>query len=284
MNRSGSEAPFWARFLLVFLAFAVAGVLLLAPLVNVLAGALSRGVGRYVGALADPDTVHAILLTVFVAGIAVAVNTVFGVAASWAIAKYSFPGKSLLVTLIDLPFSVSPVISGLLFVLLFGAESALGRWLEARGIQVLFAPPAIVLATIFTTFPFVAREVLPLMEAVGSDPEEAAVTLGATGWQAFRYVTLPNVRWGVLYGVLLCTARAFGEFGAVSVVSGRITGQTDTLSLRVDKLDQEYRTQAAFAVASLLLVCALATLLAKNFVEWRLRRALEEAARPPEAP
>jgi sulfate transport system permease protein len=284
MNRSGSEAPVWARFLLVFLALAVAGVLLLAPLVNVLAGALSRGVGRYVGALADPDTVHAVLLTVFVAGIAVAVNTVFGVAASWAIAKYSFRGKSLLVTLIDLPFSVSPVISGLLFVLLFGAESSLGRWLEARGIQVLFAPPAIVLATIFTTFPFVAREVLPLMEAVGSDPEEAAVTLGATGWQAFRYVTLPNVRWGVLYGVLLCTARAFGEFGAVSVVSGRITGQTDTLSLRVDKLDQEYRTQAAFAVASLLLVGALATLLAKNFVEWRLRRALEEAARPPEAP
>jgi sulfate transport system permease protein len=284
MNRSGSEAPFWARFLLVFLALAVAAVLLLAPLVNVLAGALSRGVGRYVEALADPDTVHAVLLTVFVAGIAVAVNTVFGVAASWAIAKYSFRGKSLLVTLIDLPFSVSPVISGLLFVLLFGAESSLGRWLEARGIQVLFAPPAIVLATIFTTFPFVAREVLPLMEAVGSDPEEAAVTLGATGWQAFRYVTLPNVRWGVLYGVLLCTARAFGEFGAVSVVSGRITGQTDTLSLRVDKLDQEYRTQAAFAVASLLLVGALATLLAKNFVEWRLRRALEEAARPPEAP
>ncbi|HXG61964.1 MAG TPA: sulfate ABC transporter permease subunit CysW [Planctomycetota bacterium] len=284
MNRNGSQAPFWARFLLIFLALAVAGVLLLAPLLNVLAGAFSRGVGRYVGALADPNTVHAILLTVFVAGIAVAVNTVFGVAASWAIAKYSFPGKSLLVTLIDLPFSVSPVISGLLFVLLFGAESVLGRWLEARGLQVLFAPPGIVLATIFVTFPFVAREVLPLMEAVGSDQEEAAVTLGATGWQAFRYVTLPNVRWGVLYGVLLCTARAMGEFGAVSVVSGRITGQTDTLSLRVDKLDQEYQTQAAFAVASLLLVCALATLLAKNFLEWKLRRALEEAARPPETP
>lgn len=283
MNRR-SEAPLWARFLLVFLALAVVGVLLLAPLLNVLAGAFAHGVGRYVGALAHPDTVQAILLTLFVAGVAVAVNAVFGVAASWAIAKYTFPGKSLLVTLIDLPFSVSPVVSGLLFVLLFGAESSLGRWLEARGIQVLFAPPAIVLATIFVTFPFVAREVLPLMEAVGRDQEEAAVTLGATAWQAFRWVTLPNIRWGVLYGVLLCTARAFGEFGAVSVVSGRITGYTDTLSLRVDKLDQEYQTQAAFAVASLLLVCALATLGIKNFVEWRLKRALEEAARPPEAP
>lgn len=283
MNRR-SDAPFWARFLLVLLALAVAGVLLLAPLLNVLAGALARGPGRYVEALVHPDTTHAILLTLFVAGIAVAVNAVFGVAASWAIAKYTFPGKSLLVTLIDLPFSVSPVISGLLFVLLFGAESALGRWLEARGIQVLFAPPAMVLATIFVTFPFVAREVLPVMEAVGRDQEEAAVTLGATGWQAFRWVTLPNIRWGVLYGVLLCAARALGEFGAVSVVSGRITGQTDTLSLRVDKLDQEYQTQAAFAVASLLLACALATLAAKNFVEWRLKRALGEAARPPEAP
>ena len=283
MNRR-PDAPFWARFLLVLLALAVAGVLLLAPLLNVLAGALARGPGRYVEALVHPDTMHAILLTLFVAGIAVAVNAVFGVAASWAIAKYTFPGKSLLVTLIDLPFSVSPVISGLLFVLLFGAESALGRWLEARGIQVLFAPPAMVLATIFVTFPFVAREVLPVMEAVGRDQEEAAVTLGATGWQAFRWVTLPNIRWGVLYGVLLCAARALGEFGAVSVVSGRITGQTDTLSLRVDKLDQEYQTQAAFAVASLLLACALATLAAKNFVEWRLKRALGEAARPPEAP
>jgi sulfate transport system permease protein len=283
MNRR-PDAPFWARFLLVLLALAVAGVLLLAPLLNVLAGALARGPGRYVEALVHPDTTHAILLTLFVAGIAVAVNAVFGVAASWAIAKYTFPGKSLLVTLIDLPFSVSPVISGLLFVLLFGAESALGRWLEARGIQVLFAPPAMVLATIFVTFPFVAREVLPVMEAVGRDQEEAAVTLGATGWQAFRWVTLPNIRWGVLYGVLLCAARALGEFGAVSVVSGRITGQTDTLSLRVDKLDQEYQTQAAFAVASLLLACALATLAAKNFVEWRLKRALGEAARPPEAP
>ncbi len=283
MNRR-PDAPFWARFLLVLPALAVAGVLLLAPLLNVLAGALARGPGRYVEALVHPDTTHAILLTLFVAGIAVAVNAVFGVAASWAIAKYTFPGKSLLVTLIDLPFSVSPVISGLLFVLLFGAESALGRWLEARGIQVLFAPPAMVLATIFVTFPFVAREVLPVMEAVGRDQEEAAVTLGATGWQAFRWVTLPNIRWGVLYGVLLCAARALGEFGAVSVVSGRITGQTDTLSLRVDKLDQEYQTQAAFAVASLLLACALATLAAKNFVEWRLKRALGEAARPPEAP
>lgn len=283
MNRR-PDAPFWARFLLVLPALAVAGVLLLAPLLNVLAGALARGPGRYAEALVHPDTTHAILLTLFVAGIAVAVNAVFGVAASWAIAKYTFPGKSLLVTLIDLPFSVSPVISGLLFVLLFGAESALGRWLEARGIQVLFAPPAMVLATIFVTFPFVAREVLPVMEAVGRDQEEAAVTLGATGWQAFRWVTLPNIRWGVLYGVLLCAARALGEFGAVSVVSGRITGQTDTLSLRVDKLDQEYQTQAAFAVASLLLACALATLAAKNFVEWRLKRALGEAARPPEAP
>jgi sulfate transport system permease protein len=263
------------------MAAGVVGVLLVIPLANVLFQAFRKGPGAYAGALAEADTVHAIFLTLVVSLLSVALNTVFGVAAAWAIGKYSFRGKALLVTLIDLPFAVSPVVSGLVFVLIFGLQSALGRWLDAQDIRVLGAFPGIVIATLFVTFPFVAREVLPVMEAVGTDPEEAALTLGASPWQTFWHVTLPGVKWGVLYGILLCTARAVGEFGAVSVVSGRIAGKTDTMSLRVEKLYLEYQSQAAFAVATLFLGLAVATLVVKSVVEGRLRRALAEAAEKP---
>lgn len=283
MNRR-HDTPGWVRHLLWVMALALVGVLLFLPMANVLFEALLRGPGGYLRALADPETVHAIYLTLVTAVLAVAFNLTFGVAASWAIAKYRFWGKSLLVTLIDLPFSVSPVISGLVFVLLFGGQAALGRWLDARHVQVLYAFPGIFIVTVFVTFPFVAREVLPVMESVGNDEEEAALTLGATGWQAFRLVTLPNVKWGVLYGVILCTARAMGEFGAVSVVSGRIARQTNTMSLHVEKLYQEYQSQAAFAVASLLLLLAVVTLVVKTTVEARLKRVLAEAARRPGEP
>jgi sulfate transport system permease protein len=272
-----SDAPWWVRHLLVLLALATVGTLLLIPMANVLYEAFLKGPAGYFRALADPETLHAISLTLVTAVVSVAVNLVFGVAAAWAIAKYRFRGKSLLVTLIDLPFSVSPVISGLIFVLLFGGQTALGRWLDARHVQVLYALPGIVIATVFVTFPFVAREVLPVMEAAGSEPEEAAFTLGATGWQTFWRVTLPSVKWGVLYGVILCTARAMGEFGAVSVVSGRIARQTNTMSLHVEKLYQEYQSQAAFAVASLLLLLAVVTLVLKTRVEAKLKQRPEKA-------
>jgi len=273
-----TDTPWWVRYLVFLMAMGLAGVILLVPLANVLFRAFSGGLGAYFGALADPDTVHAVFLTLFVAVVSVVFNTVFGVAAAWAIGKYSFRGKALLVTLIDLPFSVSPVISGLIFVLLFGAPSALGRWLDGHNVQILFATPGIVVATLFVTFPFVAREVLPIMEATGTDQEEAALTLGASPWQTFRHVTLPTVKWGVIYGVLLCTARAIGEFGAVAVVSGKIAGKTDTMSLRVEKLYQEYQGRAAFAVATLFLGLAVVTLVLKSAVEWRVKRALREAA------
>ena len=280
---SRNEAPVWVRYLLLTAALGFVVLLLLLPALNVLVQAFSKGVGAYLSAAADKDTIHAVVLTSVVALIAIAINTVFGVAASWAITKYDFWGKSLLVTLIDLPFSVSPVVSGLIYVLTFGIETSLGSWLDAHNIQILYAAPGIVLATTFVTFPFVAREVMPVMEAVGSDQEEAALTLGASGWQTFRMITLPDIKWGVLYGVILCGSRAMGEYGAVSVVSGHITGKTDTMSLRVEKLYQEYRTQAAFTVASLLLFLAFVTLAVKAAVEWRLRRSLAEAARKPEA-
>jgi sulfate transport system permease protein len=222
------------------------------------------------------------VLTALVALIAVVINTIFGVAASWAITKYEFPGKSLLITLIDLPFSVSPVVSGLIYILTFGAQTVIGRWLDAHHIQILFAAPGIILATTFVTFPFVAREVMPLMEAIGVDQEEAALTLGASGWQTFWHVTLPDVKWGIIYGVILCGSRAMGEYGAVSVISGRITGQTDTMSLRVEKLYQDFQTQAAFTIASLLLLLAFVTLGIKTAVEWKLRRTLAEATRKAE--
>lgn len=281
-----TDAPWWVRHLLTLLALSIVSILLILPAANVLVRALMHGIGGYVSAILDPGTLHAMFLTSIVALVSVVINTVFGVAASWAVTKYDFRGKSLLVTLIDLPFSVSPVVAGLIYVLTFGAGTALGQWLEARHIQILFAAPGIILATTFVTFPFVAREVMPLMEAIGIDQEEAALTLGASGWQTFWHITLPDVKWGVIYGVILCASRAMGEYGAVSVISSRITGKTDTLSLRVEKLYQDIKDsqgQAAFAVASILLLLAFVTLGIKTAVEWRVRRSLAEATRKEEA-
>ena len=248
------------------------GLFLLVPLAAVFAEAFRRGAGTYVAALRDPAALAAIKLTVLVAAIAVPVNCVFGLAASWAIAKFQFIGKSLLITLIDLPFAVSPVIAGLVYVLVYGLHGWLGPWLQRHDLQIIFATPGIVLATLFVTFPFVAREVIPLMQAQGTEAEEVAITLGASGWQTFFRVTLPNVKWAVLYGVILCNARAMGEFGAVSVVSGHIRGKTNTLPLHVEVLYNEYNFVAAFAVASLLALLALVTLALKSVVEWRSRR------------
>ncbi len=262
------------RFALIAIALVFLALMLIAPLVVVFFEAFSRGLGVYIDALAMPDTMSALQLTLLVAAIAVPANLVFGVAASWAIAKFDFKGKSFLLTLIDLPFAVSPVVSGLVFVLLFGANSVLGPWLADMGIQVLFAVPGIVIATIFITFPFVARELIPLMQQQGSSEEEAAVSLGAGGWRTFFLVTLPNVKWGLLYGVLLCNARAMGEFGAVSVVSGHIRGQTNTLPLHIEILYNDNKAAAAFAVASLLAMLALVTLAVKTMLEARFAGSL----------
>jgi sulfate transport system permease protein len=238
-------------------------------LVSVFVEAFRKGAGEYLAALAEPDAVSAIKLTLLVAAISVPLNLVFGLAAAWAIAKFEFKGKAFLITLIDLPFSISPVISGLVYVLLFGSQSVLGPWLKSHGIEILFAVPGIVLATVFVTFPFVARELIPLMEDQGTGDEEAALSLGASGWQTFWYITLPNIKWGLLYGVLLCNARAMGEFGAVSVVSGHIRGLTNTMPLHVEILYNEYNFVAAFAVASLLALLALVTLALKTVLELR---------------
>ena len=259
----------WVRAAILALALGFFAVFLLMPLVVVFAEALRKGWETYFTALADPDAVSAMMLTLLAAAIAVPLNLVFGVAAAWAVAKFDFRGKHVLVTLIDLPFSVSPVVAGLVFVLLFGAQGWFGTWLQAHDVRIIFAVPGIVLATIFVTLPFVARELIPLMEAQGRDEEEAATVLGASGWQTLWRVTLPNVKWGLLYGVILCNARAFGEFGAVSVVSGHIRGETNTLPLHVEILYNEYQFAAAFAVASLLALLALVTLAIKSFVEWR---------------
>ncbi|OGS78676.1 MAG: sulfate ABC transporter permease subunit CysW [Gallionellales bacterium GWA2_55_18] len=245
------------------------------PLFAVFYEAFSKGWGLYWAALQEPDAWSAIELTLIVAAIAVPANLVFGIAAAWAIAKFEFKGKSLLITLIDLPFAVSPVVSGLVYVLLFGAQGWFGPWLQAHDIKLIFAVPGIVLATIFVTFPFIARELIPLMQAQGKEEEEAAVSLGASGWQTFRRVTLPNIKWGLLYGVILCNARAMGEFGAVSVVSGHIRGMTNTMPLHVEILYNEYNFVAAFAVASLLALLALVTLLVKSLVEWQAKRSGE---------
>ncbi|MEA3010343.1 MAG: sulfate/thiosulfate transport system permease protein [Sphingomonadales bacterium] len=257
------------RIALLALAMAFLALFLLLPLVSVFVEALKSGVGVYLDSVSQPDALAAIKLTLLVAAIAVPVNVAFGLAAAWTVAKFDFPGKSLLITLIDLPFSVSPVVSGLIFVLLFGAQGWFGAWLAERDIQIIFAVPGIVLATIFVTFPFVARELIPLMTEQGRGDEEAAVSLGASGWQAFWHVTLPNIRWGLLYGVLLCNARAMGEFGAVSVVSGHIRGRTNTMPLHVEILYNEYNFAASFAVASLLALLALLTLVLKSALEWR---------------
>ncbi|GGB92174.1 sulfate ABC transporter permease subunit CysW [Pseudoduganella buxea] len=265
--------PAWVRWVLLTVALGFLTLFLFVPLVAVFTEALRKGWETYVEAIIDEDAISAIKLTLIAAGIAVPLNLVFGVAASWAVAKFEFRGKSLLLTLIDLPFSVSPVISGLIYVLMFGAQGWFGEWLAANDIKILFAVPGIVLATIFITFPFVARELIPLMQAQGSEEEEAAVVLGASGWQTFFRVTLPNIKWGLLYGVILCNARAMGEFGAVSVVSGHIRGETNTMPLQVEILYNEYNFVAAFAVASLLALLALVTLALKSFIEWRLHES-----------
>ncbi len=268
-----------AKWTLIAIALVFTLVFLLLPLANVFAQALSKGASFYWQSLAEPDSWSAIRLTLLVAAISVPLNLVFGLAASWAIAKFEFRGKSILITLIDLPFAVSPVVSGLMFVLLFGLQGYLGHWLDARDIKIIFAVPGIVLATVFVTFPFVARELIPVMQATGAEQEQAAMTLGANGWQTFWHVTLPSVKWGLLYGVILCNARAMGEFGAVSVVSGHITGLTDTMPLRVEKLYNEYNAAGAFAVASLLALLALLTLAFKTYLEWRTQREYELAER-----
>ncbi|WP_269930456.1 sulfate ABC transporter permease subunit CysW [Aminobacter sp. HY435] len=263
-----TERPL-ARATLMLIAFAFLGIFLLLPLIVVFEQAFAKGIGAFIAAIGEADTISAIKLTLLVAVIAVPLNLVFGVAAAWAVAKFEFKGKAFLITLIDLPFSVSPVISGLVYVLLFGAQSLLGPWLKMHGIVILFAVPGIVLATIFVTFPFVARELIPLMQEQGTGDEEAALSLGANGWQTFWNVTLPNIKWGLLYGVLLCNARAMGEFGAVSVVSGHIRGVTNTMPLQVEILYNEYNAVGAFAVASVLAGLALVTLVLKTLLELR---------------
>ncbi len=271
------ESP-WVRRVLIALALAFMTLFLFVPLATVFAEALKKGWAVYAAAVTEPDALAALRLTLLAAAISVPLNLVFGVAAAWAVAKFDFRGRQLLLTLIDLPFSVSPVIAGLVFVLVFGLQGWLGSWLQAHDLKVIFAVPGIVLATVFVTFPFVARELIPLMQAQGTEQEEAARVLGASGWQILWRVTLPNVRWALLYGVILCNARAMGEFGAVSVVSGHVRGQTNTLPLHVEIVYNEYQFAAAFAVASLLALLALATLALKAFVERRIRRQLQAAA------
>ncbi len=273
------------RITLVALALGFMALFLVLPLAAVFTEALRKGWGAYLEALKEPDAWAAIRLTLITAAISVPLNLVFGVAAAWAIAKFDFRGKAFLTTLIDLPFSVSPVVAGLIYVLVFGAQGWLGPWLAAHDIKIIFAVPGIILATTFVTFPFIARELIPLMQAQGNEEEQAAQVLGATGWQTFWLVTLPNIKWGLLYGVILCNARAMGEFGAVSVVSGHIRGQTNTMPLHVEVLYNEYQSVAAFAVASLLALLAIVTLVIKSVIEWRHERELRAAAElPPERP
>ena len=272
-TRASASEPTWVRASLIGVALAFLAIFLFVPLAFVFVQALKKGLGVYVGALTDPDAVAAIQLTLVTAAIAVPLNLVFGAAASWAIAKFDFPGKNVLTTLIDLPFSVSPVIAGLIYVLIFGLQGWFGGWLADHDLKVIFAVPGIVLATVFVTFPFVARELIPVMHAQGRDQEEAALLLGASGWQIFRRVTLPALRHGLVYGVILCTARAMGEFGAVSVVSGHIRGVTDTLPLHVEMLYNEYQFTAAFAVASLLVLAALLVVVVQSLFDRRRRAA-----------
>jgi sulfate/thiosulfate transport system permease protein len=278
-RKSGPAAePALVRWILIGTALGFLALFLALPLIVVLTEAFKKGVAVYAAALRDPDALAAVRLTLLTAAIAVPLNLIFGVAAAWAIAKFVFPGKQLLVTLIDVPFTVSPVIAGMMFVLLFGAQGWFGPWLSDHGIGIVFAVPGIVLATIFVTVPFVARELIPLMEEQGAEEEEAAMVLGASGWQTFQRVTIPSIKWGLLYGVIVCNARAMGEFGAVSVVSGHIRGVTNTLPLQVEILYNEYHLAAAFAVASLLALLALVTLVARSLVEWHERRRRAEMA------
>jgi len=274
------DDPAAVRVALVLTAVAIMAFFVVVPLVNVFVQAFANGVHAYWDNLFhDADTLHSIKLTLMVAPVAVGLNLVFGIAAAWAIARFRFPGRTLLTALIDLPFSVSPVVVGLFLLLLFGLQGTFGPWLRAHDLKIVFAYPGLVIATAFVTFPVVARELTPLMEALGADEEVAAVSLGARGWQVFRLITLPNIKWGLLYGVILCNARAMGEFGAVYVVSGHIAGKTDTMPLRVEKLFQEYNLPGAFAVASVLAMLALVTLFVKTALEWKTRRDLAEAHR-----
>jgi sulfate transport system permease protein len=282
MNRHATD-PAPLRWGLTLLALAFLGLFVALPLAAVFGQALEKGWQAYWAAIGEPDALAAIRLTLLAAAIAVLSNLAFGLAAAWAIAKFQFRGKNILITLIDLPFAVSPVIAGLIYVLVFGARGWFGDWLDAHDIRIIFAVPGIVLATIFVTFPFVARELIPLMQSQGTDEEEAGISLGAGGWQVLYRITLPNIKWSLLYGVILCTARAMGEFGAVSVVSGHIRGQTNTMPLHVEALYNEYNFAAAFAVASLLAILALVTLAAKSLLEWKMRRvysALQVEANP----
>jgi sulfate/thiosulfate transport system permease protein len=275
-QRPTTESP-WVRYTLIGVALAFLTLFLFIPLATVFIEALKKGWGVYAAAITDDDALSAIQLTLIAAAISVPLNVVFGVAAAWCIAKFEFHGKSVLLTLIDLPFSVSPVVSGLIYVLVFGLQGWIGEWLRDNDLRVIFAIPGIVLATVFVTFPFVARELIPLMQAQGREQEEAATVLGASGWQMFRRVTLPNIKWALLYGVILCNARAMGEFGAVSVVSGHIRGQTNTMPLHIEILYNEYQFAAAFAVASLLAGLALVTLGLKYIVEQRVKAQLRSA-------
>lgn len=260
------------RWMLISAALLFLGLFLVIPLISVFAKALEGGISKYWEAISEPDARSAIRLTILTAAFAVPLNVLFGLAASWVIAKFNFRGKGFLLSLIDLPFSISPVISGMLFVLLFGAQGYFGPWLEAHNLQIIFNAPGIILATVFVTFPYVARELIPSMQAQGTDAEEAALILGATGWKTFWRVTLPNVKWGLLYGIILCNARAMGEFGAVSVVSGHVRGMTNTMPLHVEVLYNDYQFIASFAVASLLALLAIGTLIAKSIIEWQSRR------------
>jgi sulfate/thiosulfate transport system permease protein len=275
----GISEPAWVRYLLLTVALVFLALFLFLPLAAVFVQALDKGWDAYLAALKEPDTLSAIRLTLVTAVICVPLNLFFGIVSSWAIAKFSFPGKSFLITLIDLPFSVSPVVSGLIYVLIFGLQGWLGPWLQAHDIKIIFAVPGIVLATIFVTFPFIARELIPLMESQGREEEEAALTLGASGLQTFFRVTFPNIKWGILYGVILCNARAMGEFGAVSVVSGHVRGSTNTIPLQVEILYNEYSYAAAFAVASLLALLALVTLAVKTVAEWKIHQSIPAAER-----
>jgi len=281
---STTESP-WIQAVLIAIALVFIVLFLVLPLAAVFAEALRKGLGAYWLALLEPDAWAAIRLTLLTAVVAVPLNLVFGVAAAWAIAKYDFLGKSFLTTLIDLPFSVSPIVAGLIYVLVFGAQGWFGPWLAENNIKIIFAVPGIILATIFVTFPFIARELIPLMQSQGSEEEQAAIVLGASGWQTFWRVTLPNIKWGLIYGVILCNARAMGEFCAVSVVSGHIRGQTNTMPLHVEILYNEYQSVAAFAVASLLALLALVTLAIKTWVEWRHAAKMRVLSQlPPERP
>jgi sulfate transport system permease protein len=279
-HRGLEESPL-VKWILIGIALAFCGVFLLLPIVNVFAQAFAKGWSYYLTALRQPNSWAAIRMTLIVAAISVPLNVFFGLSAAWAIAKFRFRGKSLLITLIDLPFSVSPVVAGLMFVVLFGAKGFFGPWLEAHDLKIIFGAPGIILATVFVTFPFVARELIPVMQASGTEQEQAALTLGASGWRTFWFVTLPSVKWGMVYGIILCNARAMGEFGAVRVVSGNIAGETQTMPLYVESLNEGFRGTDAFAVASLLALLALVTLAIKTFLEWKQSREFDRAQQTP---